>query len=110
MRWRRFDFLAVSLVAVPTLCGCAAYDAYRKCGTGGCPGDEQITAEVRTLLAAHSDLGPPNAISVRTLDRVVYLHGQVATELQRETADGLARHAAGVRDVVDGIGLEYNGL
>jgi osmotically-inducible protein OsmY len=110
MRRRQLDLLTLSLVATQLLCGCAAYDAYRKCGRAGCSGDAQISTEIRTLLEAHPELGPPNAIYVNTLDRVVYLRGQVATELQRETADGLARRAAGVRNVVDIIGLEYNGL
>jgi osmotically-inducible protein OsmY len=60
-------------------------------------------------LAAHPELGPPNEIYVRTLDRVVYLSGQLATDLQRETAEALARRAAGARRVVDIISLEYNG-
>jgi osmotically-inducible protein OsmY len=89
--------------------GCAAYDAYRKCGAGGCAGDAQITAEVHTLLGAHTELGPPNAVYVQTLDGVVYLSGELATDLQRDTAVALARRAPGARGVVDIIGLEYNG-
>lgn len=101
--------IATSLVATQVLCSCTAFSAYGKCGTAGCPGDAQISAEIHKLLAAHPDLGPPNTIYVKTLDRVVYLSGQVATELQRETAEGLARSSPGVREVVDTIGLEYNG-
>lgn len=90
------------------LCGCAAYEAYRKCGSAGCPGDAQLTAEVRTLLAEHRELSAPNQVYVRTLDRVVYLSGQVTTDLQRDIAESLAR-AAGARSVVDNISLPYTG-
>jgi osmotically-inducible protein OsmY len=98
------------LLLIPTqlLCGCTTYHVYRKCGAG-CPGDAQITAEVRSLLSQHPELGPPNEVYVHTLDRVVYLSGQTATGLQRDTAEALARRAPGERGVVDTISLEYNG-
>jgi len=91
------------------LSGCAAYDAYRKCGLRGCPGDAQVTAAVQALFHAHTELGPPNQLYVQTLDGVVYLSGQLATGLQREIAVALARQAPGERGVVDSIALEYNG-
>ena len=99
--------LVVTLTGV--LSGCAAYDAYRKCGFHGCPGDAAITAEVRSLLDQHPALGPPNQVYVQTLDRVVYLMGQVATDLQRQIADSVAREAPGVRQVIDTVALPYNG-
>jgi osmotically-inducible protein OsmY len=106
---RKLELLLLPLIATHLLCGCAAYDTYRQCGAAGCPGDAQITAEVRSLLGQHPELGPPNLVYVQTLNRVVYLSGQVATGLQRETAEALARRAPGERGVVDIISLEYNG-
>jgi osmotically-inducible protein OsmY len=106
---QRLCFLACFIILTDVLGGCAVYNVYRKCGFDGCPGDAQITAEVRTLLNRHPALGPPNQIYVQTLDRVVYLSGQVATELQRDTAEGVAREAAGARGVVDIIGVSYHG-
>ena len=91
------------------LSGCTEYSAYRKCGWNECPGDAQVTAEVTGLLNEHRELQPPNQIYVKTLDRVVYLSGQVATDLQRETAAALARGAPGARRVVDDIALTYTG-
>ena len=91
------------------LSGCAAYQAYHKCGFHGCPGDATITAEVRALLNQHPALGPPNQVYVQTLDRVVYLTGQVATDLQRAIADSAAREAPGARAVVNTIAVSYNG-
>jgi BON domain-containing protein len=101
--------LASALVLTSLLCGCAAYGSYRKCGHRECPGDAQITAEVRALLDQHPELGPPNQVYVQTLNQIVYLSGEVATDLQRDTADALAGQVAGARRVVDIIGLEYNG-
>ena len=92
--------------ALLVTCGCAAY---RKCGLEGCPGDTQITSEVRALLSEHPDLGPPNLIRVQTLDRIVYLTGEVNTDLTRQTAEALVRQAPGVRRVVNSISIEYTG-
>lgn len=86
--------------------GCAGY---RKCGLEGCPGDAQITSEVQSLLNGHADLGPPNIIRVQTLDRIVYLTGEVNTDFTRQTVEALVRQAAGVRRVVNSISIEYTG-
>src|SRR5580698_2878093 len=93
--------LALSTV-LAGLCGCADYAAYRKCGSG-CPGDAELNASVTALLAQHRALAAPNQVYARTLDRVVYLTGQVATGLQRDTAESLVRGAPGVLRVVDNI-------
>jgi len=96
--------LAVLLIAV--LPGCAVY---RKCGFEGCPGDAAITANVEALFRQHSALEPPNLLTVRTLDRVVYLNGLVDTDLQRQTAELMALQAPGVARVVNSIGVSGNG-
>jgi osmotically-inducible protein OsmY len=90
------------------LCGCADYAAYRKCGSG-CPGDAELNASLTALLAEHRALAAPNQVYVRTLDRVVYLTGQVATGLQRDTAESIVRGAPGVGRVVDDISISYQG-
>jgi len=46
---------------------------------------------------------------VQTVDQVVYLNGQVDTELQRELAESLARVVPGVKRVVNSINLSYEG-
>ena len=45
------------------------------------PGDAQITTAVEGLLNQDAAMRAPNLIYVQTLDRVVYLSGQVATDL-----------------------------
>jgi osmotically-inducible protein OsmY len=96
-------------MAVTALTGCTAYRAYENCGYGGCAGDQQISDQVRTLLRQHTALLPPNLIYVHTVDGVVYLNGQVATELQRDTAVAVAHEVPAARGVVDMIALEYQG-
>jgi len=87
---------------------CAPFANLARCGRG-CPGDAQLNAEVRQRLDQHVELLAPNHVYVRTLDRVVYLTGEVATDLQRETAESIARETPGVPRVVDLISLEYEG-
>jgi osmotically-inducible protein OsmY len=98
--------LALAVILTGALPACAVY---RKCGFAGCPGDAQITADVRARFTAHPALEPPNLIHVQTLDRVVYLSGQVDTELERATAESVARQAAGVKQVANSISLGYEG-
>ena len=88
------------------LSGCAVYS---KCGLSGCPGDAQISAEVRALINEHPALEAPNSVRVQTLDQVVYLYGQVDTELQRALAESLALQVAGVKRVVNSINFSYQG-
>jgi osmotically-inducible protein OsmY len=79
-----------------------------KCGFEGCPGDEEITANVRALFNRHPVLEPPNLLDVQTLDHVVYLYGLVDTDFKREIAESVARQAPGVASVVNSIGISGN--
>jgi osmotically-inducible protein OsmY len=97
--------LAAAVILVTGLCGCAAY---RKCGSGGCPGDAEIAARVQALFKRHAELEPPNLIDVQALDRVVYLYGLVDTDYERQMAESVASQATGVRKVVNSIGLSGN--
>jgi osmotically-inducible protein OsmY len=99
------SLLAVAIVLTAPLAGCAS----TKCTTAACAADARITANVQALLAQHRDLGPPNTIHVDARDGVVYLSGQVATDLQRRSAESVARQAADVSKVVNNIALMYSG-
>jgi osmotically-inducible protein OsmY len=101
-RPNRLYALAFTLVLTGALPGCAAY---KKCGFAGCPGDAEITAEVRALFDQHPVLKPPNLLEVQTLDHVVYLNGLVDTDTQRLMAESVAHQAKGVAKVVNSIGL-----
>jgi osmotically-inducible protein OsmY len=105
---RRTVPLALAAAVAVSLGGCAAIDTWHKCGAG-CPGDAEMSAQVRARLDQYPELLAPNHVYVSTLDRVVYLTGEVATDLQRETAESVARETPGVPRVVNLISLEYDG-
>jgi hypothetical protein len=91
--WVSFLFLTGALS------GCALYDTYEKCGFRGCPGDAKIRADVVLQLNQCSFI-EPNAISVQTLDHVVYLGGLVRSSLEISAAESIAGQVPGVaRDV-----------
>jgi osmotically-inducible protein OsmY len=107
-RLQAWAFIASALILclAGALPGCAAYT---KCGFNGCPGDAEITAQVRALLRQHPALEPPNLLDVQTLDHVVYLNGVVDTDLERQMAESVAHEAKGVKRVVNSIGLSGGG-
>jgi osmotically-inducible protein OsmY len=98
--------LSFALVVAAALSGCAVY---RKCGFRGCPGDANLTAEVRAQLDQYPALEAPNTVRVQALDRVVYLYGQVDTDLERQLAESIAREAGGGARVVDSIAISNVG-
>jgi len=91
-----------AIAALLCLAGCASLE---RCGTEGCTDDRRITAHVRALFDQHPTLEAPNLVTVQTVDRVVYLKGLVDTPYQQQLAASLAGQAAGVKRVVNMIGL-----
>src|ERR1700733_3374219 len=84
------------------LSGCALYKTYEKCGFRGCLGDAAITADVVLQLNRCSFI-EPNAVSVQTIDHVVYLNGVVRSSLEIGTAESIADQVPGVARVVNSI-------
>jgi osmotically-inducible protein OsmY len=103
---QKSHLLVLVAILLGTLPGCAAY---RKCGFAGCAGDAQITAAVQAQFRRHPVLEPPNLLHVQTVDHVVYLTGQVDTELERSLAESVARDVVGVTRVVNSINFSYEG-
>jgi len=97
------------LVLGMMISACASPSAQRSCPAGGCPDDAKITAEVQGQLKQRPQLAPPNQVYVSTRGGVVYLSGQVATDLQRHDAEAAARSVPGVAKVVNTIALTYSG-
>jgi osmotically-inducible protein OsmY len=95
---------AFVLLLTSTLSGCALYDTYSKCGLHGCPGDSALTAEVRSRIKQRGDL-EPQAITVQTLDHVVYLYGVVSSGLEIDNAESIARQVPGVKGVVNSMAV-----
>jgi osmotically-inducible protein OsmY len=101
-RPKPFYALIIVLLLPGLLAGCVAET---KCGGGGCPGDAQIAANVRTQFSRHSDLEGVSSINVQTLDHVVYLTGEVNDGLMKETAESIARKVPGVARVENSIAV-----
>ena len=96
----------LALCMASTLAACASYE---KCGFAGCPGDAQITADVRALFDRHPELGPSGLLTVHTLDGLVYLYGVVDTDLVRQEAESIALKVHGVKKVVNSLGVTNAG-
>jgi osmotically-inducible protein OsmY len=84
----------LALILTGTLVGCA---------TDKSAADSKITRNLQSRLDRQAYLGPPNTITVQTLDHVVYLNGEVSAGLMRETAADIARNTPGVKEVVNRI-------
>ena len=84
------------------LTGCAALG---QCNSDRCRNDAKITAKVRALFDQYPVLGPPNTLTVQTMNGVVYLNGAVSTYLQGYMAEAVALRAPGVASVVNGTAV-----
>jgi osmotically-inducible protein OsmY len=98
--------MTLCLLLSAMLCGCAAY---RECGFRGCPGDATITANVKAQFARYPPLTAANSVRIQTLNKVVYLTGQVDTDVERLLAVSLASDVEGVTKVVDSISVDNVG-
>ena len=102
-----------ALLALILLCNCTlsiqGCVSSSQCASEECKNDAKITADVQAKLKEHRELGGPNAVYVQTREGVVYLTGQVTTDLQRDTAESVAGKVPGVMRVVNSIALSYSG-
>jgi osmotically-inducible protein OsmY len=98
--------LAVFLLLAAALAGCVSSS---QCTSAECQADARINSDVKSGMKEHRELGPPNTVYVQTRGGVVYLSGQVATDLQRDTAESVADQVPGVVRVVNSIALSYSG-
>jgi osmotically-inducible protein OsmY len=103
LRHVQFTTLISAAALAGALPGCATNPS---CGSDGCQRDAKITAEVQALFDMTPVLEPPNLLTVHTSDRVVFLNGMVANDLERDTAEVVALRAPGVAMVVNGIVTE----
>jgi osmotically-inducible protein OsmY len=89
-----------ALFVVVVLPGCAVFprSSYPS-------GDQRITADVETRFERHADLQAPNLLEIQAINRVVYLHGTVSSDLQRTDAESVANEVQGVEKVVNSIAV-----
>lgn len=95
------------LALAGALPGCAVYHTYEKCGWHGCAGDAQITAEIQSQINQRSDL-ESTAITVQTLDHIVYLYGVVSSGLEISDTESIARSVPGVRQVINSMAISQS--
>ena len=99
----RFYSTVLLLSFSAALAGCATYG---ECAGGACGSDAAITVNVRSLLDQHAELGAPHSIEVQTIDRVVYLNGEVNDGFDRSIAESIAMQTPGVLKVVNSIAVQ----
>jgi osmotically-inducible protein OsmY len=101
---RSLCILRVVLGAITVMSGCTSF---RQCDSDACAGDSKITSDVQSRFNEMLDFGPPGSIQVKTIDRVVFLNGEVVGGLSKRLAESVATEAPGVLRVVNAIDVEH---
>ncbi len=96
--------LVGTLIALGSACGCTTLGA-QKCPLAGCDADARTTAAVQSSLDRHPEFGPSGQLQVATLNRVVYLYGSVANDLQLAVAKSVASEASGDAKIVSSVAV-----
>jgi hypothetical protein len=99
---KRTRALFAALTLASALSGCAIFPH-----SSNAPVDQKITDNVERRFGQFGELEAPNLIGVRTINGVVYLHGIVATGLQRADAESVANGVIGVEKVINSIGIAH---
>jgi hypothetical protein len=90
----------VAALTLAALSGCAAFPH-----SSDAPVDQRITDDVEKRFGQYPELEAPNLIGIQTINAVVYLHGTVATGLQRADAESVAHEVVGVEKVINSIAI-----
>ena len=94
----------LSIFFTNIIAGCASVDSHTLKSASA---DRAITSNVESLLDQHPEFGPPGAITVQTFNGIVYLYGEVDTGLEKRNAADIARQAAGVTKIANGISVPH---
>jgi osmotically-inducible protein OsmY len=105
LRIKSSGALVGMLVALGLSSGCTTLGAGQKCGSAGCNADARTTTAIQSSLDRHPELGPSGQLQVATLNRVVYLYGSVANDLQLAVANSVASNASGEAKIVSSIAV-----
>lgn len=97
---KRARAFVAALTLASALSGCAVFPH-----SSNAPADQRITDNVEKRFGQYAELEPPNLLGIQTINGVVYLHGIVATALQRADAESAANEVMGVTKVVNSIGI-----
>lgn len=96
---------ALVMILAVALSGCAAF---KGCSPENCATDAKITADVGDMFGQHAEFGPPGTIHVQTINGVVYLNGQVNSDMERQSAEALTLKIPSVKDVVNSLNSRSN--
>jgi osmotically-inducible protein OsmY len=92
-----------------TLCACADFNEFSKCGSAECSADAQITSEVQRSLNERLQLQAGDQVDAGTVDGVMYLTGRVLLDAERDSAESIAAQTPGVRHVVNTLYVRTTG-
>jgi osmotically-inducible protein OsmY len=101
---KRWMCCAVFTVLFGTLAGGCMEEPARPCDGANCVSDAEITANIKAQISSHAEL-TDWTIDVQTINGIVYLHGAVDTNPQRELVENIARETRGVKGVENAITL-----
>jgi osmotically-inducible protein OsmY len=97
--------IVLVMIFAAALSGCAVFE---KCSPENCATDAKITADVGNMFGEHAEFGPPGTIHVQTINGVVYLNGQVNSDMERQSAETLVLKVQNVKDVVNSLNARSN--
>ena len=101
---KHWMFCAVVAIAFGAFAGGCMEEPTKPCTGADCVSDAEITANVKAEISRHPDL-TDWTIDVQTINGIVYLHGAVDTDPQRELVENIAREVRGVKGVENAITL-----
>jgi osmotically-inducible protein OsmY len=102
---RQLCIIGLCFILTAGLASCADFE----CAPEYCLSDAKITEDVRAALNGHPEFGPPGELQVRTINGVVYLNGLVNSEMERRSAEAIARQVPKVKDVVNSLSPRNGG-
>jgi osmotically-inducible protein OsmY len=95
-----FRMMGFALTLTGLMAGCATERPFEEN-----PADAKITADILSQFDQRPDF-EPNAITVQTVDHVVYLNGLVASDVELSDATAIADKVPGVERVESNVGVE----
>ncbi len=101
---KRWIYCAAMMLTLGSFAGCAMDEPQKPCTGDACVADADITRNIESSIRDHKEL-TDWTIDVQTIDGVVYLHGLVDTDVQRDLVESIARETRGVQGVENSIEL-----
>ena len=101
---KHWMFCTALTLAFGTCAGGCMNEPAKPCSGANCVSDAEITANIKAEISRHAEL-TDWTIDVQTINGVVYLHGAVDTDPQRELVENIAREVRGVKGVENAITL-----